>query len=305
MVGSVLKWNKVLLFAIIVWGVAWAALAIYTKQGTFPHGFLWGEWKIAGMREADFRKELELRVEALLQSRIRFELPEGIETSSTTTARSGATGSAAGAAAGATVGAAAGAGRSTFSLAELGVSVDTAQLDTAAERLFRGSMLKRAQARLSMRGMRAPLALRVSSTAPLRAIGALWPQLLQARPQEARRVITADDKVGYIPGKSAVQVDADALTTELGSVAERLFRALTAAPQPTGLHSSTAAFLKLAPESKQLSEPTIIVLPIQTIAPTITVDTLKTEGIDRKIAEFSTFFPTSGEGRKHNIRSTA
>lgn len=269
------KWKTVLAVAIALWALGMATIAVFGGQKTFPAGFAWGDWRIGGMSEAAFRGELGQRLDSLLQRRIRFELPQGAASAGAVAAGAGAT--------------------STFSLAELGLKVDASRLDAAAERLFRGSRLERARARWSLRGTRLPLELRAERTAALRAVGSRWPQLLQARPQDARRIITADDRVGYVPGQSALQVDADALLTQLGTLAEQLFRERSASA--TGIPD-----LRLAANVK---EPIPVTLPLQTIPPAVTVDMLRAQGVDRKIAEFSTFFPISGEGRKHNIRSTA
>ncbi|WP_246066860.1 VanW family protein [Paenibacillus koleovorans] len=202
----------------------------------------------------------------------------------------------------------------TFSLAELGLSVDASRLEAAAERLFRGSLLGRARARWSLRHASVPLELLIDRIAALRAVGTLWPQLLQAHPLDARRVITPDDRVGYVPGRAADQIDADALILGLGQAAEERFGALPTGPSGHGnpelitasapASASTSAALRPKPLANS-NEPIVLLVPITTIQPTVTVDTLRAEGIDRKIAEFTTFFPISGEGRKHNIRSTA
>ena len=49
----------------------------------------------------------------------------------------------------------------------------------------------------------------------------------------------------------------------------------------------------------------VVELPLVTTTPDVTVASLKAEGLDRKIAEFTTSFTTSGEGRSHNVTVAA
>jgi vancomycin resistance protein YoaR len=51
--------------------------------------------------------------------------------------------------------------------------------------------------------------------------------------------------------------------------------------------------------------PIVVVLPLVKLEPKLTVRLLQAQGIDRKISEFTTPFMHKGEGRLHNIRSTA
>ncbi|MDG0794617.1 VanW family protein [Cohnella ginsengisoli] len=46
-------------------------------------------------------------------------------------------------------------------------------------------------------------------------------------------------------------------------------------------------------------------LPVVQVKPEITTASLQAQGIARKIAEFSTSFAASGEGRIHNVKATA
>ena len=52
-------------------------------------------------------------------------------------------------------------------------------------------------------------------------------------------------------------------------------------------------------------EPIRILLPLYTLKPEVTIASLKQEGIERKIIQFSTGLGNSSQGRVHNVSAAA
>ena len=103
-------------------------------------------------------------------------------------------------------------------------------------------------------------------------------------PTEAVRRITANDKVQYIPEKSVRRIDWKTLRTLIQNKMQWDLNDVK-----DGEHH----------------DPIRILLPVYTLKPDVTIDSLKKEGIDRKIIQFSTGLGNSSEGRIHNVSSAA
>lgn len=115
------------------------------------------------------------------------------------------------------------------------------------------------------------------------AIRKQWSWIEKNQPVDASRTITENDEVVYEPHSDAYRLDLTSLVKQvndwvvltkeqLGSPVEQAFQAE---------------------------------LPVDVIHPKVTLDSLKAEGIDRKIISFSTEFKTSAEGRAYNVTVTA
>ncbi|RUS43070.1 hypothetical protein ELR57_25540 [Cohnella sp. AR92] len=113
-----------------------------------------------------------------------------------------------------------------------------------------------------------------------RALSKAWGGLGSSEPGNASRTITASDEVVYTPETLGTQADLEALRESILLLA------------PADLADGAAA--------EQNVE-----LPLMAVVPEVTVASLKNEGLDRKIIEFSTSFKTSGDGRSHNVTATA
>lgn len=103
-------------------------------------------------------------------------------------------------------------------------------------------------------------------------------------PADAVRRITTNDKVQYIPEKGVRRIDWETL----GNLIQ------------TKLHKD---FSVLGPDEKPA--PLLIQVPLYTLKPEVTLDSLRQEGIDRKIIQFSTGLGNSSEGRIHNVSAAA
>ncbi|MBD0384145.1 VanW family protein [Paenibacillus sedimenti] len=168
-----------------------------------------------------------------------------------------------------------------LTLAELGLVIDREELDEAIQKMFHASVINRIAARWSLRNAQLPLRMSIDPDKLNAAVRQRWKELYDRQPVAARRVVNPDDSIRYEPERTVPRLDTITLQKELES----------GIPPVTGLFSGLGP-LKLA-------------IPIYIEQPSVTVDSLKKQGVERKIAEFATSFPLSGTGRIHNIRSTA
>jgi vancomycin resistance protein YoaR len=148
--------------------------------------------------------------------------------------------------------------------------------------LYQGSLFERAKHRWRLRNHSYPWEASFSEEQLGSTVATLWKGIEEQQPINAQRVITPGDGIEYVPEKKVLRVDRPQLKALLYEhVAENLW------------------------DEASREEPLRLQLPLRSEAPPVTVESLKAEGIDRKIAQFTTVFPGSGEGRVHNIRSTA
>lgn len=171
---------------------------------------------------------------------------------------------------------------------ELGLWLDAAGALRAIERYRDASWLnKRAARRLLDKDW--PVEAHWDEDAFAEKAEALWGELADKRPVDAVRTIDAGDRVVYIAESAGETLDIAALLSVLKKRA------------PASLAGRGQAQPGAADAPLRLDIP----LPVVPVKPDITTASLKAEGITRKIAEFSTSFTTSGEGRSHNVTATA
>ncbi|MEE4578236.1 VanW family protein [Paenibacillus polymyxa] len=109
--------------------------------------------------------------------------------------------------------------------------------------------------------------------------GADWEEQRYGMPINAVRQIDANDQVRYIPGRSARRLDWPKLDVVMKQALPKDFTAF--------------------------EEPIRVELPFHQLEPKITVDRLRSEGIERKITQFSTSLGSSSKGRVYNVNSAA
>jgi vancomycin resistance protein YoaR len=109
--------------------------------------------------------------------------------------------------------------------------------------------------------------------------GAAWEEQRYGTPVDAVRQIDGDDQIHYIPGRSARRLD----WPKLGVILDKA----------------------LPKDFAESEEPMQLELPFRQLEPEITVDRLRSEGIERKIIQFSTSLGSSSEGRVYNVSSVA
>lgn len=167
-----------------------------------------------------------------------------------------------------------------LSLGQLGVEYQDELLKQSLDRLFGASPLGRIKARWQLRHTDVPLEVLVNEARLSSAVKEAWKELYGQQPVPAKRIVTAQDQLTYEPERRVLRVDIVHLSGHLREIA----------PSVSYIHNAA---------------PIRITLPLYEMSPAVTVETLKKQGIERKISEFTTAFPVSGEGRIHNIRSTA
>ncbi|WP_123042199.1 VanW family protein [Cohnella candidum] len=166
---------------------------------------------------------------------------------------------------------------------QLGLRVSADEAVEAMERYRDRGWWDRAWMRLisGERGMSYPVELAWDDGVLQREVQRAWGGAAGSQPKVATRVITADDQVVYTREVVGREVDLKTLAARVKELV------------PLSLAADVAA------------EPRKIALPIIETIPKVTIASLKEEGIDRKIAEFTTSFATSAEGRSHNVTAAA
>lgn len=170
-----------------------------------------------------------------------------------------------------------------MTLGALGLRTSAEQIAAEAEALAAGPWWQRAARRWQLRDRSYAIGIAFDRDAFGAAVEAAWPEVEARRPTDARRVITPGDAVAYEPGQSVRRIDSEAMREQLTSrLSGDVWGEAAAADTP----------LQLA-------------LPLRTVEPEVTVKSLKAQGVERKITEFTTIYPGSSTGRIHNIRVTA
>ncbi|SDP00575.1 Vancomycin resistance protein YoaR, contains peptidoglycan-binding and VanW domains [Paenibacillus sp. yr247] len=167
-----------------------------------------------------------------------------------------------------------------LALGELGVQYQKEALEQSLGQLFGSSLIERIKARWTLRHANIPLEVTVNQKQLGTRVKEAWKDLYSQHPVAAKRIVTTQDTLTYEPERKVLRIDTAHLVEHLKEIAPSISYIYNAAP------------IRLT-------------LPLYEQSPAVTIETLKRQGIDRKISEFTTSFPTSGEGRIHNIRSTA
>lgn len=114
-------------------------------------------------------------------------------------------------------------------------------------------------------------------------VTASWGSAAGIPPKDAERTINERDEVVYTEEIIGTQLDFAALLAKVRKLEPKT----------------------LSPKMSSSANANKVQLPVVETAPQVTVATLKEEGIERKIAEFTTSFTTSGSGRSHNVTAAA
>ncbi|MGG4554868.1 VanW family protein [Paenibacillus humicus] len=172
---------------------------------------------------------------------------------------------------------------------ELGVQYDASHFYNELDRLFEGSLWERAKARWHFPK---PWELHVNlDEKKLRRL--FTPQWEQGRfgsPTDAVRLISQADKITYLPERSVSRID---WITFGAMIQQRSLKALHQESMPD----------ERTRQAKQGLP--VLEVPLYTLRPKVTLESLHQQGIERKITEFTTGLHGSGEGRRHNIEAAA
>ncbi|MFD3259409.1 VanW family protein [Paenibacillus lentus] len=165
---------------------------------------------------------------------------------------------------------------------QLGVQYDASHFYDALAHLFHGNLWERSQARWHF-----PKAWELNITLDEKVLRKLftpdWEQAHFGSPINAVRIVSAQDNISYLPSHSARRID----WSTFGAI----------------VREQSLKRLQAPPTKKQ--KPPILEIPLYTLQPEVTIESLKQEGIRRKIAQFSTNLQGSGNGRRHNVDAAA
>ncbi|MGC5774338.1 VanW family protein [Paenibacillus pabuli] len=171
----------------------------------------------------------------------------------------------------------------TFTATQTGANYSADDFRAAVQQLDEGNLWERAYARYHFT-QEWSLKLTYHSKPLQEQLHAAWEKETFGSPADAVRRITASDKVQYIPEKGVRRIAWDELASLMQATLHRDFTALEHETEP---------------------KPLLIQLPLYTLQPEITLDSLRKEGIERKIIQFSTSLGSSSEGRIHNVSAAA
>ncbi|MCM3750228.1 VanW family protein [Paenibacillus pasadenensis] len=200
----------------------------------------------------------------------------------------------------------------SWALDELGLRINLDAAVAAISKLGEGSVLERAKYRWNW-GNQLPVTLASNRKQFDAAIRKQWGFYDERKPVDAVRTITPYDKVVYTPGRNVLHLD---LERQHEGILRWAAKGLgnNEAEQPGGGIRSSA---KLKPSRlPQLDGPGLLAalgveagwngtLQFRSVAPKVTLASLKAEGVERLIASFSTDYRTSSQGRAFNVSETA
>ncbi|KIL35209.1 hypothetical protein SD70_32280 [Gordoniibacillus kamchatkensis] len=236
------------LLLLVMGGLFW-----YASQQRLPAGLTVSGWHVGGMPFTAFDAALDARIAALGRTPVQLRTSAyGLPPLQTT-------------------------------YAQLGVQASAAELRRQLDGLRRGTPWERAGERWRLRHASLELRVTLPPADLAAALRAAWKPLFEAKPVDAQRVITPDDRVTYVAEQTVPRIDAAKLAEAL----------LAAAPKIASLAGERGAGVAIAD------------VPLVQEAPRVTVASLRAEGIERKIAQFTTEYVVSSAGRRHNIESTA
>lgn len=290
-----------LLFAITV--------RIYGQQTTMPTGFQVGEWRVGGMELEAMRRQWNAQLARLAELRVELRTDR------------------------------ADVGSKTLPLGELGLRVDDAQLQAALRQLFSGTSMERAKQRWLLRNTRVDVPLGIDADALAKRVRTAWSAVYARAPVPARRIITPEDGVAYDAERRVPRIDLAGLQARLEAALPPIGSAqllppessapgspipapgtpartpgsLTPVPAPgtttPGTKGAAPNTKGTTPDAKQVKpnagQGLQAALPVYEEAPPVTVQSLREQGVERKIIEFSTPIIDASAGRLHNVKAPA
>ncbi len=242
----------VVLGFVLVMAAAFLCVYFYAGQQTVPGGLSVSQWEAQGLTYGQFREQFQAKVHALKQQRVTIGSKQK------------------------------GVGFHTFTFEQLGLIVNDAEILNQIEALRHGSVLERAKKRWALTDATLELTASFRENILRKTINGTWKTLQETKPVQAKRIITEQDTVTYVPEKPAYRIDQTKLEARLRE-----------------LIPARLAEVTLPGPDRQVE------LALTVIKPPVTVASLQAERIRRKIGEFTTPLGTSGQGRIYNIQSTA
>ncbi|WP_239630448.1 VanW family protein [Paenibacillus sp. H1-7] len=284
---------RLLLLALLGLGAACASLAWYGMQDTLPGGLTVDNWQPGRIPIAEFERQLEDKREQLLQHTVRLVSKQADVPLQP----------------------------ADWTLEQMGLQLSLLDITNRLQPLQTGSLFQRAAYRWSIRNESWNLPVSFDAAVLHESLKRGFTALYEAQPKDAQRVIGPNDTISYIPESSVMRINEPELIKQLEKTLPSMGAlGWSVKAESKRLAEGTADKSKEVPEaaSRQAKEtlgtvasttgraPFLITLAFTKQEPKVSVSMLQSQGIDRKISEFSTKYPLlNGEGRIHNIVSTA
>ena len=275
-----------LLFA----GAACAAMAWYGSQRTLPAGLTVDNWDVGGLPILEFERQLEDKKKLLLQQTVRMVSKQPDVPLQP----------------------------ADWMLDQLGLDLSLQDVIDRLQPLKTGSLFHRAAYRWHIRNEEWPLAPTFDAAKLHATLMRGFPELYNRQPVDAQRIVGPNDMISYVPETAVMRIHEPELLQQL----QRILPSMGTigwtvgkdgrrfADYPGENHSGEGAVQRVQEEAAPVvvpagKTPFLVVLPLVKQGPAVTISMLQAQGIERKISEFTTTYPQNGEGRIHNIRSTA
>lgn len=299
-----IRWVRAAALALVMAAAAMLSVALYGTRPTLPAGITVGDWAVGGLPIDEFERQLAAKQRLLMAERVRL---------------SAAPASVSGpAAAPQTL-------TAERTLEQLGLELASQELLSKLAPLREGSPLRRAIYRWGQRGADWTPPARFAEAKLAAALREAFAPLYAREPVDARRVVEANDTIRYIPEVPAVRIDEAALLRELERLLPGWGTMEWTAGLPLGRGEAGPDGGSPAGEAVQAASSgssdtadadadggvIAVAVPLRLVQPPVTVETLKAQGIERKLAEYTTRYPPSAlpasgsAGRLHNVKSTA
>ncbi|MDF2962068.1 MAG: VanW protein, partial [Paenibacillus sp.] len=277
-----------------------ASMAWYGMRDELPSGLTIDNWDVGGISLSELERQLTHKRELMLQQTVRLfsdrpEVPVQ---------------------------------PADWTMEQLGLEVRLQELTDRLQPLHSGSAFQRAVYRWKLRHQKWAVPLEMNASRLQETLKRGFPALYENQPVDAQRIVGPNDTVSYVPEIPVMRIDEPALLKQLkGSIPSLDTVAWTAGAQENrqGRGQAGASYKEIteANAAKEAGDRDTagkaiqitagaprITIPLSFIKqePKLTVRMLQAQGIERKISEFTTLFPLNGlngEGRIHNIRSTA
>ncbi|WP_051620860.1 VanW family protein [Paenibacillus sp. UNC451MF] len=283
---------RALLGLLLFTGAACATLVWYGTQRTLPAGLTVDNWDVGRIPITEFERQLEDKKKLLLQQPVRMMSKHPDAQLQPV----------------------------DWTLDQLGLELPLQEIYERLQPLKTGSVFQRAAYRWNIRNEEWPLLPSFDASKLHTALLRGFPTLYSKQPEDAQRIIGPNDMISYVPEAAVLRIDEPELIQQLqrilpsmGSVgwtvgtdgqqfAEHSDGRKTPEAAAHRVNSENAAPTAVSPAGRS---PFLIALPFVKQQPNLSVGMLQAQGIERKISEFTTSYPQNGEGRIHNIRSTA
>jgi len=275
---------RIWLAALIIAGAACASIAWYGMQSTVPGRLTVDKWRAGRVAIAEFERQLIHKKKLLLQQTVRLVSKQADMPLQP----------------------------ADWTLEQLGLQLSVEDALNRLKPLQTGSLFKRAAYRWSIRNDEWSVSASFDAAALHETLMRGFPAIYEAQPRDAQRIIGPNDTISYVPESAVMKINEAELIARLENALPSMGAmgwTVQAAPEGGAVaegktaHQGKEALGAIAASTGRAPMP--IGLTFTKQQPNVTISALKAQGIERKISEFATRYPPNGEGRIHNIVSTA